>query len=94
MVNPSNRNISIAPLPLTVTMPRDSPRLQWAICSHAVLLSVTAPGTPWLSIRAAVLDFGYSPGGEDELEALIRAECSRLADLGMTHLDHEFEFVL
>jgi hypothetical protein len=43
-------------------------------------------GEPTSSVRAAVLDFGCAPGGEDELEALLRAACADLRRAGITHL--------
>jgi hypothetical protein len=43
-------------------------------------------GEPTTSIRAAVVDYGCAPGGEHELEALIRAACVDLLNVGITHL--------
>lgn len=38
------------------------------------------------AVRASVLDFGFLPGAEDELEKLIRSWCSKLVELGTTEL--------
>ena len=38
------------------------------------------------SVRACTLDWGCEPGAEDELLALVRAQCTRLAETGTTHL--------
>ena len=38
------------------------------------------------SVRAVALDWGCEPGGEDELLALVRAWCGRLAAGGTSHL--------
>jgi hypothetical protein len=43
-------------------------------------------GTTTTTIRAAVLDYGCLPGAEQDLVDLLRAECARLADQGITHL--------
>ncbi len=37
-------------------------------------------------VRALVLDYGYEPGAEDELVALLRAACAELAPAGTTEL--------
>jgi hypothetical protein len=37
-------------------------------------------------VRALVLDYGYEPGAEDELAALVRAACANLASAGTTEL--------
>jgi hypothetical protein len=37
------------------------------------------------TIRALVLDYGFAPGAEGELIALLRAWCAELADRGMSH---------
>lgn len=56
----------------------------WA--SGQVHTLVPDSGEPVVSRRAAVLDYGFVPGGEEELEGLLRAWCSRLVDAGITHL--------
>jgi hypothetical protein len=38
------------------------------------------------SVRALVLDFGFAPGAEAELVALLRAACATLTAQGCTHL--------
>ena len=38
------------------------------------------------TVRASVLDHGFLPGAEDELEQLLRAWCGRLAELGTSEL--------
>ena len=43
-------------------------------------------GSATTTVRAAVLDYGCEPGGETELEALLRAQSARLIPLGITHL--------
>jgi len=37
-------------------------------------------------VRALVLDYGYEPRAEDELVALLRAECAALSNIAMTEL--------
>lgn len=47
---------------------------------------VSDEGEVTTTVRGAVVDYGCTPGGEEELESLLRGVCSDLVAAGMTHL--------